>query len=173
MRRYIGIVIPLIVTAIVMGLLIWLISIDPDSERLQEARDIAIILVAFVMLVATVLLSILVGAFVWLAFLIKDKISPTLDTVNAITLQAKDTVNVVSQQTTDTVGRVKGTTDFVTENVAAPLISVAGLAAQGRAWTRVATGRDRKRGGSPVTRLLRRGTPDQKGATDGQPSTPA
>jgi hypothetical protein len=68
----------------------------------------------------------LVGASVWLALLIKDKVIPLLE------------------QLTAAAGRIRGTAEFVSEEVASPIISAYSTFAGIRAMMRTVTGKDRK-----------------------------
>src|SRR4051794_553110 len=95
---------------------------DNDQSALERLRDIAIIYLGFLWLIALLLLVVLVFLAVWLAITIKNKVVPALDTM------------------ADAAKRVKGTTEFITEEVAAPVISFYGTVAKARAMTRTVTG---------------------------------
>ena len=72
--------------------------------------------------IATILLAAIVGAILWLVFTLRDKVVPLLETLSS------------------TATRVKGTTEFMTEQAVSPVIQAAGAFAKFRAVTRVATG---------------------------------
>ena len=81
----------------------------------------------------------------------RRKLVPIMEKV--VDLQEK----AVSMQesTLDTLNRVKGTTDFVTEEVAAPIISVYGTVAKGRMMMKTVTGRDKGSERKTTAKLLK------------------
>jgi hypothetical protein len=93
-----------------------------DQAPLERLRDISLVFISVGLVLVVVLVAALVGVVVWLALLIKDKIIPLLE------------------QLTATATRVRGTTEFVSEEVASPIISaystVSGLRAMIKTVTR-------------------------------------
>lgn len=114
---------------IIFGLIIWgLYSLGGNHQSaLERFRDIAIIFIILLFLVVVILLAAITAALAYLVFQIKDKVIPLLE------------------ELTGTVKRVRGTTEFVSEEAVKPIISVASTYAKMRAMTRTVTGRDRKR----------------------------
>lgn len=108
----------LVLVLIIVGLL-WL----PEGIR-EALRDIAIIFMALMGIIGLLLTVVLVTALIIVVFLIKDKVIPLLE------------------QLTLTVNRVRGTTEFVSDEVVEPIISAAGTLAKLRAMSRVALSRD-------------------------------
>jgi hypothetical protein len=91
------------------------------------------------------LVAILVGVLVWVALLIKDKVIPLL------------------QQIQETMVRVKGTAEFMSEEVASPVIGFYGSMAKARRMSQVITERrpkqknaDQDRMPGKVKQILRR-----------------
>lgn len=114
----IGGVVAVLILALIIGLLYWGAE-GPVTVRL---RDISIIFISLFGVISTILLAAIVGATLWLIFIIRDKVVPLLETL------------------TDTAKRVKGTTEFMSEQAATPVIQAAGAFAKFRAATKVATG---------------------------------
>ncbi len=104
-----------------------LLIIAPEWLRVA-LRDIAIIFMVLIGIIALLLGVALVTALIVVVFLIKDKVIPLLE------------------QVTGTVGRVRGTTEFVSDEVVQPIIQAAGTVARVRAMARTALGRDRQAG---------------------------
>lgn len=126
MRKAWAIIIPIVMILIVGGMtfgLYWLG--DPDAAALEKIRDIAIIYVGLLWILVVLLMAILVGIGVWVALTIKDKVIPLLTTIQ------------------ETVTRLKGTTEFMSEEVASPVISFYGSLARVRAVSRTFTGRSK------------------------------
>lgn len=136
MRKVLGIGIPVLTLLIIVAVIFWLWTGGGDATRLEKTRDIMIVFLGLTYLLVTMLFAVFVGAFVWLVLFVKDKLLPTLDNI------AK-TTGTVKESTEEIASRVKHTTDFVTEEVTAPLIKTAGVVAQARMWTKVVTGRDK------------------------------
>ena len=122
----IGGIIAAVVLAIVIGLLYW----GDEGPVTARLRDISIVFISLLSVISTLLLAAIVGALLWLVFTIRDKVVPLLQTLN------------------ETATRLKGTTEFVTEQAVSPIISVAGSFARIRAVTKTATGGKRR----PVAR---------------------
>lgn len=122
----IGGVIGAVVLVIVISLLYW----GDEGPVTARLRDISIVFISLFAVIATILLAALVGAVLWLVLTLRDKVVPLLETLAA------------------TANRVKGTTEFVTEQAVQPIISVAGTMARMRAMTRTVTGGKKR----PVSR---------------------
>ena len=118
-----------VVLAIIIALLYWGAE-GPPTYRLTL---ISIVFISLFAVIATLLLAAILGAILWLVLTLRDRVIPLLETLTA------------------TATRVKGTTEFVTEQAVQPIISVAGTMARMRAMTRTVTG-DKKR---PVARTRR------------------
>jgi uncharacterized membrane protein (DUF4010 family) len=114
----IGGIIAVVLLAVVIGFLYW----GGEGPVTVRLRDISIIFISLFGVIATILLAAIVGAILWLVLTIKDQVVPLLQTL------------------TDTVRRVRGTTEFVTEQAASPIIQAAGTFAKIRAATKTATG---------------------------------
>lgn len=146
MRKAWAIIIPLVVVAIVVGLTVGLYYLgDEDASALEKFRDIMIVYLGLMWVIVIFLLAALVGVLVWVALMIKDKVIPLLET------------------TRDAVTRVKGTAEFMSEEIASPVISFYGTVAKARAMTKAFTGKDANKkktgeGGQPgkVAKLLRK-----------------
>jgi hypothetical protein len=126
----IGGVVAVIVLAIIIGLLYW----GDEGPVTQRLRDISIVFISLFAAIATVLLAAILGAILWLVFTLRNKLIPLLDTKVVPLLE---TVNA-------TATRLKGTTEFVTEQAVSPIIGVAGTVARMRAMTKTVTGGRRK-----------------------------
>lgn len=120
----------LVVGLIVVGISYGLYQLGGvDQAPLERLRDIAIIFLIFQLLLVTVILAGIAAGLVFLILVLKDQIIPLLT------------------ELTQTVRRLRGTTEFMTEEAVKPLISAAGQAAKVRAMVRTVTGADRKRRG--------------------------
>ena len=87
------------------------VSPDPGEVVVSLLRDAAIILVAFEAMVIGTLLAVLTFQVWRLVVLLQDEIKPMLESLN------------------DTVGTVRGTAQFVSQNVVSPTIQAAGFLA--------------------------------------------
>ncbi|HEY8600984.1 MAG TPA: hypothetical protein VIL85_21295 [Thermomicrobiales bacterium] len=114
----IGGIIAVVVLALIIGLLYW----GDEGPVTARLRDISIVFISLFSVIATILLAAIVGAILWLVLTLRDKVVPLLETLTA------------------TATRVKGTTEFLTEEAVSPVIQAAGAFAKIRAATRVATG---------------------------------
>jgi hypothetical protein len=113
--------------AIIVGL--YLLGGDHQSP-LERLRDISLVFITLGLILVVMLMAALVGAVVWLVLLLKDQIIPLLE------------------QLTATATRVRGTTEFVSEEVASPIISAYSSVAGWRAMVKTVTkgtGRRRRR----------------------------
>jgi hypothetical protein len=126
----IGGIIGVIVLAVIIALLYIGDSPYPITHRL---RDISIVFISLFAVIATLLLAAIVGAILWLVLTLRNRVIPLLETLTA------------------TLNRVKGTTEFVSEQAVQPIISVAGTMARMRAMTRTVTGGKKR----PVARTRR------------------
>lgn len=117
----------LIIGLVVAGLAYWLYQLGgPDQSALERIRDIVIIFLAFQLLLVTIILAGITAALVFLIVVLKDQVIPLL------------------AELTETAKRIKGTTDFVTEEAVKPIIATAGQVAKVRAMARVVTGAARR-----------------------------
>lgn len=114
----IGGIIAVVVLALIIGLLYW----GDEGPVTARLRDISIVFISLITVISTILLAAIVGALLWLVFTIRDKVVPLLETLS------------------DTLTRLKGTTEFVTEQAVSPIIQAAGAFAKFRAVTKTATG---------------------------------
>ena len=124
---------------------------DSDQSFLERSRDIVIVLFGLLMVVVTLLMAVAVAALAYLIIVVRRKLVPIMEKV--VVLQEK----AVSMQesTLETLHRVKGTTEFVTEEVAAPIISVYGTVAKGRMMMKTVTGRDKGSERKTTAKLLK------------------
>ena len=99
-----------------------------DQAPLERLRDIVIIFLAFQLLLVTIVLAGIAAGLVFLILVLKDQVIPLLT------------------ELTETAKRLRGTTEFMTEEAVKPLITAAGQAAKLRAMVRAVTGQDRRRG---------------------------
>lgn len=99
---------------------------DADQSALERLRDIAVILIVLLFAVTVVLLAGITAALVFLAMQIKDRVIPLLE------------------EATGTVKRVRGTTDFITEEAVRPLINVASGYSRVRRMRNVVTGKTKR-----------------------------
>ena len=117
----------LIIGLILAGLAYWLYQLGgEDQAPLQRIRDIVIIFLSFQLLLVTVVLAGIAAGLVYLIMVLKDQVIPLLS------------------ELTETARRLRGTTEFVTEEAVKPIITAAGQAAKWRAMMRTVTGQDRK-----------------------------
>ncbi len=119
------------VAVLLIGLIVGLYLLGGSHQApLERLRDISLVFITIGVVLWIMLMAALVGVAVWLALMIKDKIIPLLE------------------ELTSTAHRVHGTTNFVSEEVAKPVIStystIAGLRAMIKTVTR---GVDFKAGG--------------------------
>ena len=117
----------LILGLVVVGICYGLYQLGgPDQAPLERLRDIVIIFLAFQLLLVTIVLAGIAAGLVFLILVLKDQIIPLL------------------RELTETARRVRGTTEFMTEEAVKPIISAAGRAAKVRAMVRTVTGQDRR-----------------------------
>lgn len=118
-------VIVLLVIFIGLGVILYLLG-GSNQSALERLRDMSIIFLSFAMVLVVVLLGALVGIAVWVSLLLKDRAIPLLE------------------QLTGMVVRVRGTTEFVSEEVASPIISFYSRVAGVRALVKTVTGKKRR-----------------------------
>jgi hypothetical protein len=97
-----------------------------DQSALERIRDIAVIFVVLTSMLAVVFLAGITVALILLFMQLKDKAMPILD------------------ETTGTISRIRGTTNFITEEAVKPLVTVAGKYSRFRTMSRVVTGKQTK-----------------------------
>jgi hypothetical protein len=97
-----------------------------DQSALERLRDIAIIFVVLTSVIAVILLGAITVALILLFLQVRDRAIPILD------------------ETTGTINRIRGTTNFVTEEAIKPLVTVASKYSRFRAMSRVVTGKQTK-----------------------------
>ncbi len=108
----------LLLIALIVGL--YLLGGDHQAP-LERLRDISLVFITVGVVLWIMLMAALVGVAVWLALMIKDKIIPLLEELTA------------------TASRVHGTTNFVSEEVAKPVISTYSSIAGWRAMIKTVT----------------------------------
>jgi hypothetical protein len=118
-------VIGLIVIFVGLGVGLYLLG-GSDQSALERLMNISVIFLALSMVLVVILLGALVGIAVWISLLLKDRAIPLLE------------------QLTIMVTRVRGTTEFVSEEVASPIISFYSRVAGVRALVKTVTGRKRR-----------------------------
>jgi hypothetical protein len=117
----------LVLGLIVVGICYGLYQLGgADQAPLERLRDIAVIFLIFQLLLVTVILGGIAAGLLFILLALKDQVIPLLT------------------ELTETAKRVRGTTEFVTEEAVMPIIKSAGQAAKVRAMFRAATGADRK-----------------------------
>ncbi len=114
---------------IIFGLIIFGLYMlgDDDQSALERFRDIAVIFIVVLLLVVTILLAGITAALVYLVMQIKDRVIPMLE------------------ELIGTVKRLRGTTDFVTEEAVKPIINVASTVAGVRAMAKTFTEKPKKK----------------------------
>jgi hypothetical protein len=114
---------------IIFGLIVFGLYMlgDDDQSALERLRDIAVIFIVTLLLVVTILLAGITAALVYLVMQIKDRVIPALE------------------ELIGTVKRVRGTTEFVTEEAVKPIISVASTFAGVRAMAKTFTEKPKKK----------------------------
>ena len=123
-----AILVVLVLGLIVVGIIYGLYQLGGvDQAPLERLRDIVIIFLAFQLLLVTVVLAGIAAGLVFLILVLKDQVIPLL------------------HELTETVKRVRGTTEFMTEEAVRPIVTAAGQVAKMRAMARAVTGQDRKR----------------------------
>ena len=110
---------------ILIGVGLYLLGGD-DQSALERIRDIAIIFVVLTSALAVVFLAGITVALILLFMQLKDKAIPILD------------------ETTGTINRIRGTTNFVTEEAVKPLVVLASKYSRLRTMSRVVTGKQTK-----------------------------
>lgn len=117
-----------VIGLIVIGLAYWLYQLGgEDQSPLERIRDIVIIFLAFQLLLVTIVLAGIAAGLAYLVVVLKDQVIPLLT------------------ELTETARRLRGTTEFVTEEAVKPIVTAAGQVAKMRAMMRAVTGQDRKK----------------------------
>jgi len=111
-----------LVLLIVVGVLLY------HWTGLPRLRDLALVFIAGLFAVAILLLAAMVGVFLFVVLIIRDRLVPVLEELTH-----------TAGELTQTAQRLKGTTEFVSEQVATPIISVAKTVARMRAMAKAAT----------------------------------
>ena len=112
----------LVLGLIVVGIIYGLYQLGgADQAPLERLRDIAIIFLIFQLLLVTIALAGIAGGLVFLIFVLKDQLIPILS------------------EFLETAKRLRGTTEFMTEEAVKPMIRTAGQAAKFRAMWKAAT----------------------------------
>lgn len=115
----------LILGLIVVGIVYGLYQLGgADQAPLERLRDIAVIFLIFQLLLLTIVLAGIAGGLIFLIIVLKDQLIPILSEV------------------LETAKRVRGTTEFMTEEAVKPMIKSAGQAARVRAMWKAATSRE-------------------------------
>ncbi len=110
---------------VLIGVGLYLLG-DDNQSALEKLRDIAIIFVVLTSAVTVILLAAITVALILLFMQLKDRAMPMLD------------------ETTSTINRIRGTTNFITEEAVKPLVTVAGKYSRFRTMSRVVTGKQKK-----------------------------
>lgn len=118
-------IIVLLVVFIGLGVGLYLLG-GSNQSALERLMNISVIFLALSAVLVVLLMGALVGLGVWVSLLLKDNVIPLLE------------------QMTGTVARVRGTTEFVSEEVASPIISFYSRVAGVRALVKTVTGRTRR-----------------------------
>lgn len=123
MKRWLYLsVIGLLVLFIVLFIVLYLLGSSRESA-LQRTTEISIIFLSLSMMLVVLLMGALVGISLWLALQTKGKIIPLLE------------------QLTAAATRVRGTAEFVGDEVASPIISFYSSVAGVRALIKTVTGK--------------------------------
>lgn len=118
-----GIVLVIAFVALTVGL--YMLGGD-DQSALERLRDIAVIYIVVMSLLIVIVLAASTAALIYLIMQIQGRVIPLLEELN------------------ETMIRVRGTTEFMSDQAVKPVINAAGKVAQARAMWRVATGREPK-----------------------------
>lgn len=124
---------------IAVGVGLYLLGGD-DQSALQKIRDIALIFIILSTVIIVVLLAAIAAALAVLILQIRDRVIPMLE-------EATGGVKKVS----GAAGRIKDTTDFVTEEAMRPLMHLAGTLAKARMIRNTVTGKETR-----VSKLARK-----------------
>jgi hypothetical protein len=96
---------------------------DESQSALERLRDIAVIYVVLMSLIIVVLMAAGTAAMIFLVLQIKNQLIPIIENLSG------------------TIHRVRGTTEYMSEEAVKPMFAAAGRAAQLRAMVKVITGR--------------------------------
>ena len=127
---------------------------DDRQSALQKLRDIAIIFIVLAMVLNVILLAAVTAALAFAAMQLKDRIIPLVDDARARIVPMLDDVRTrlgpMLDDVTGTVKRVRGTTNFISEEAVKPIISVAGTYSKLRTMTKTVSGKRKKPPKPPV-----------------------
>ena len=127
---------------------------DDRQSALQKLRDIAIIFIVLAMVLNVILLAAVTAALAFAAMQLKDRIIPLVDDARARIVPMLDDVRTrlgpMLDDLTGTVKRVRGTTNFISEEAVKPIISVAGTYSKLRTMTKTVSGKRKKPPKPPV-----------------------
>jgi len=116
---------------------------DSRQSALQKLRDIAIIFIVLAMVLNVILLAAITAALGFLAIQLKDRIIPMIEDI-------RGRIIPMLEELTGTVKRVRGTTNFISEEAVKPIISVAGTYSRLRTMTKTVNGKRKKPPKAPV-----------------------
>ena len=118
-------VIGLVVLFVALSVVLYLLG-GSDQSALERIMEITIIFLGLSAVLVVLLMGALVGIIVWFALRIKDGAIPLFE------------------QITETITRIRGTTEFIGEEAAKPVISFYSRVAGIRALIKTVAGRDKK-----------------------------
>jgi hypothetical protein len=110
---------------VLIGVGLFLLGSD-DQSALEKLRDIALIFIVLSTVLIVILLAAITVALAFLVFQIKDRVIPLLE------------------EATGTVKRIRGTTNFMTEEAVKPLINVVGSFRKYRSYSKTVAGKAKK-----------------------------
>lgn len=110
---------------ILVGVGLYLLGGD-DQSALEKLRDIAVIFIVLASIITVILLAAITAALAILVFQIKDRVIPLLE------------------EATGTVKRIRGTTNFMTEEAVKPLIGLVGTFRKYRSYSKTVAGKTTK-----------------------------
>lgn len=105
-QRWIVVAVVLAALVLITGLVLAVIALSSDPDAAANVRDIFIIFMAFESLIIGVALIVLVIQFASLINLLQNEVQPIL------------------RSTSDTVNTLRGTTEFLSENLVEPVIKL-------------------------------------------------
>lgn len=126
----------LIIGAIVfLALIIALVVLISVNNSWETASQVAIVVLALLQMVSTVLMIVLLGVLVYGVLALKDLASDTV----------VPKVSAALDQVKETAATAKHTSTYVAQGVVSPLIKISGVAAGVRAGAAALARRSRKR----------------------------
>lgn len=156
MRKFLLILAGVLVVGIMVALPVLMVLYwgGDHQSTLEKVRDVVIVMFGVALVLSTLLFAALIGILVWVALKMKDKVTTLFD--DKITPLIDTKVSPLLGTINETAERAKGSTEFMTEKAAAPVISVYGTLAKARAMTRTVTGRDKDAGQGTIKKILKR-----------------